>query len=123
MWSHLEQLVKAKKLKQFLYQPNGQGGQVGSGVQRDASARPPLGTIKVILATPRRTSSQPSKVMSVARPSADDLHLDLKRSRAEVWPALSFLDEDIIGTLQPHDDALVVTLRISGYDVKRVLVD
>ena len=24
---------------------------------------------------------------------------------------------------QPHDDALVVTLRIKGYNVKRVLVD
>ena len=28
-----------------------------------------------------------------------------------------------IGTIQPHDDALVVTLRIGGFDVKRVLVD
>ena len=36
---------------------------------------------------------------------------------------LSFSDEDKIGTIQPHDDALVVTLRIGGYDVKRVLVD
>ena len=25
--------------------------------------------------------------------------------------------------IQPHDDALVVTLRIGGYDVKRVMVD
>ena len=40
----------------------------------------------------------------------------------KVWPALSFLDEDKVETLQPHDDALVVTLRIGGYDVKRVLV-
>ena len=28
-----------------------------------------------------------------------------------------------MGTIQPHDDALVVTLRIEGYDVKRVMVD
>ena len=28
-----------------------------------------------------------------------------------------------MGTYQPHDDALVVTLRIEGYDVKMVLVD
>ena len=28
-----------------------------------------------------------------------------------------------MGTFQPHDDSLVVTLRIEGYDVKRVLVD
>ena len=37
--------------------------------------------------------------------------------------ALSFLNEDKVGTIQPHDDALVVTLRIGRYDVKRVLVD
>ena len=41
----------------------------------------------------------------------------------KVQPALNFLDVDKIGTLQPHDDTLVVTLRIDGYDVKRVLVD
>ena len=41
----------------------------------------------------------------------------------EIRPALSFSNEDKVGTLQPHDDALMVTLRIGGYDVKRVLVD
>jgi len=28
-----------------------------------------------------------------------------------------------VGTIQPHDDALVITLRIEGYDVKMVMVD
>ena len=41
----------------------------------------------------------------------------------EVRLALSFSNEDKVGTLQPHDDALVVTLKIGGYEVKRVLVD
>ena len=36
---------------------------------------------------------------------------------------LSFSDEDKVGTIQPHDDALMVTLRIKRYDVKKVLVD
>ena len=36
---------------------------------------------------------------------------------------LGFSDEDKLGTIQPHDDALVVTLRIGGYDVKRVMID
>ena len=36
---------------------------------------------------------------------------------------MSFSDEDKIGTIQPHDNALVVTFRIGRYDVKRVLVD
>ncbi|XP_050290572.1 uncharacterized protein LOC126728856 [Quercus robur] len=40
-----------------------------------------------------------------------------------VRPALSFSDEDKVRTSQPHDDALMVTFRIRGYDMKRVLVD
>ena len=36
---------------------------------------------------------------------------------------LGFLDKDKIRTIQSYDDALVVTLRIVGFDVKRVLVD
>ena len=36
---------------------------------------------------------------------------------------LSFSDEDKIGIIQPHDDDLVVTLKIGGYDVKMVMVD
>ena len=38
-------------------------------------------------------------------------------------PVLSFFEEDKIGTIQPHDNALVITLRIRDYDVKRVMVD
>ena len=36
---------------------------------------------------------------------------------------LSFSDADKLGTIQPHNDALVVTLRIGGYDVKKVMID
>ena len=91
--------------------------------QRDAFARPHLGTISVILDALGSISSQPSKVMSIAQPSADGSSPNPRRSRMEVRPALSFLDEDKVRTLQSHDDVLVVTLRIGGYDVKRVLVD
>ena len=36
---------------------------------------------------------------------------------------MGFSNEDKIGTIQPHDDALVITFRIGGYDVKRIMVD
>ena len=54
---------------------------------------------------------------------ARDPNFEPKRARLEIQPLLSFSDEDKIGTIQPHSDALVVTLRIGGYDVKRVMVD
>jgi len=62
-------------------------------------------------------------MLFIVQPFIEDLPPDSKRSRVGVQPVLSFSDEDKAGTLQPHDDALVVTLRIGGYDVKRVLVD
>ena len=79
--------------------------------------------ISVILVVPGKTSSYPSKVMSIARSHVEDLTSDSKRGRMEVQPTLSFSDEDKVRTLQPYDNALVVTFRIGGYDVKRVLVD
>ena len=41
----------------------------------------------------------------------------------ELSLVMGFLDEDKIGTIQPHEDALVITIRIGGYDVKRVTMD
>ena len=61
--------------------------------------------------------------MSIARLPAKDSNSELKRAKVEIRPTLSFSDEDKMGTIQPHDDALVVTLKIGGYDVKRVMVD
>ena len=84
---------------------------------------PSLGTINVIFASPERTSSQPARVMSVAWSPAEDPNSKPKRAKLKIRPSLSFLDENKIRTIQPHGDALVVTLRIGGYDVKRVMVD
>ena len=61
--------------------------------------------------------------MFVARLSFGDFNQELKRARVERLLVTGFSDEDKIGTIQAHDDALVITLRIGGYDVKRVMVD
>ena len=46
-----------------------------------------------------------------------------KRAKTNVPVVLGFSEADKQGTIQPHDDALVVTLQISGYDVRRVMID
>ena len=61
--------------------------------------------------------------MSVSCYSDDEFNSVLKRIKTNVPLVLSFSNVDKLGTIQPHDDALVVTLRIGGYDVKRVIVD
>ena len=45
-----------------------------------------------------------------------------KKMKIEREP-IAFGDEDLEGIVQPHDDALVVTAQISGFLVKRVMVD
>ena len=46
-----------------------------------------------------------------------------KKFKLKYQPILGFSKADKEGTIQPHDDALVVTLQITGFDVKRVMID
>ena len=123
LWDHLNQLVWEGKLKSLLHHSSGQGNHTSSDSQKNAPSRPSLGTINVIFAALGRTGSYPSRVMSVARLLANEDGSEPKRARILTQLTLSFSDEDKAGTIQPHDDALVVTLKIGGYDVRRVLVD
>ena len=61
--------------------------------------------------------------MFVARLPTKSDDRESKKAKKGASPVLGFSDEGKIGTTQPYNDALVVTLRIEGYDVKRVLVD
>ena len=38
------------------------------------------------------------------------------------WEPIAFGDKDLEGKIQSHDDALVVTVRISGFLVKKVMI-
>ena len=110
-------------MKQLLHHSSGLGGRANSGSQREIPSVPPLGTINIIFAARDRTGSCPSRIMSVAHLSSEDTSHESKRARVERPLVMGFSDEDKIGTIQPHDDALVITLQIGGYDVKRVMVD
>ena len=123
LWDHLKQLVQEGKLMQLLHHSSGRVGQAGSEMRGDAFSRLPLGTINVIFAAPGRTGSCPSMVLSMFRPPTKEHCQASKRARVDIPLILGFSDENKIGTIQPHDDALVVTLRIGGYDVERVMID
>ena len=80
-------------------------------------------TINVILAAPGRTGTRLSRVLSVAQLPAEEPQLEPKMAKMNFRLTLSFSEEDKIRTTQPYDDALLITLRIGDYDVKRVMVD
>ena len=89
----------------------------------DASSRPPLGMINVIFTALEGIGSCPFKVMSVSCCPDEGSSSMPKKVKSGIPLVLGFSDEDKLGTIQLHNDALVVTLRISGYDVKKVIID
>ena len=109
LWDHLDQLTREGKLKQLLHHSSRLGGQTTSRFERETPSRPPLGTINIIFAAPSRIGSCPSRVMSVAHLPSEDTSREPKRARLERPLVMGFSDEDKIGTIQPHDDALVIT--------------
>ena len=64
----------------------------------------------VIFAAPGRTGSCPSRVMSVARLFPEDDSHKPKKAKLSRSLVMGFLDEDKIGTIHAHDDALVIIL-------------
>ena len=106
-------------MRHLLHHSSGYQNQALQEPRKDAALRPPVGTINTILAVPGRTGGYPSRVLSVAQLPAEETRPGPKRPKRNLHPVLSFSEEDKIGTTQPYDNALLVTLRIGGYDVKR----
>lgn len=85
---------------------------------------PPFGIIEVIHAISRAVSMSHQKgVLNVVTPLEVDIMSQLEKEPRKTSIPIMFSEEDLKGTSQPHDDALVVTSRIRGFLVKRVLVD
>ena len=79
--------------------------------------------INVFLAALGRIGTRPSRVLSLAQLPTEEPQPEPKRAKMNFHPTLSFSKEDKIRNTQPHDNALLITLRIGDYDVKRVMVD
>lgn len=64
-----------------------------------------------------------SRVMIVAL--VLDQEMDSPPPKMGRWEdeGIGFTGKDKKATIQPHDDALVVTLRIEGFDIRRVMID
>ena len=92
---------------------------MSSAFQGNAASRPPLSTINVIFAASRMTGSCPSRIMSVSCYSDEDSNSMPKRVKTNVSLVLSFSNADKQGTIQPYNDALVVTLRIGRSEERR----
>ena len=83
------------------------------------------GLIKVIHAVRKQveTMKTPPRILTVN--SASDSKLEGPTHKKRRWEdeCIGFMGKDLMDIVQPHEDALVVTLRIGGFDVKRVMID
>ena len=63
----------------------------------------------------------PPRVLTIN--STSDIKLEGPVHKKSQWEDVNFTGKELRDIIQPHEDALVVTLRIRGFDVKRVMID
>ena len=114
--------MKAGYLKEFVVDPGNR--DAGYGPQQKGNPLPlPLGVIEVIHAASRgATITRRGVLTMVPKENCSEKQPSEKRIKVGRVP-ISFNEGDIEETIQPHDDALIVTARISGFLVKRVMID
>ncbi|XP_075659163.1 uncharacterized protein LOC142629054 [Castanea sativa] len=120
---HMEQLVRVGHLKEFIVEPRNQESGQGARPQGNPLP-PPLGVIEFIHVALRGTLVTRKKGVLTVVPveSGRDEQPTEKKMKYTREP-IAFDDDDLEGTTQLHDDALVVIAQINGFVVKRVMVD
>ena len=114
--------MKAGYLKEFIVDSGNRDAD--HGAQQKGNPLPsPLGVIEVIHAAPRGATITRRGVLTVApkETCTEKQPLEMRMKVGQL--PISFDEEDLEGTIQPHDEALVVTTQISGFLVKRVMID
>ena len=114
--------MKAGYLKEFVVDAGNQG--TGQGAQQRGNPLPPLlGVIEVIHAAPRGSVIARRGVLTVVSMGNCIGEKSPKKKMKIRREPIAFGDDDLEGTVQPHDDALVIMARISSFLIKRVMVD
>ena len=109
-------------MKEFVVDPGNQVVKQGA-MRRGNPFPPPLGVIKVIHAVPKGSIMTRRGVLIVAPVGDCTIKQPPEKKVRTNRELIAFGEEDLKGTIQPYDDALVVTARISDFLVKRVMID
>jgi hypothetical protein len=118
----LEELVRNGHLRQFV-------DDTKHRQQRDHTpkSKVPIGIIEVIhsraQATDLRMETHTAAHLQEVFQVCEGATPALKRLRRKTTEEITFTDHDLEGVQLPHSDALVVTMRVGNFDVKRILID
>ena len=109
-------------MKEFVVDPKNQGADQGD-MRKGNPLPPPLGVIEVIHVALNGSTMTRKGELTVASVGDYTIKQPPEKKMKTDWELIAFDDEDLEGIIQPHDDVLVVTARISGFLVKSVMID
>jgi hypothetical protein len=118
----LEELVRNGHLRQFV-------DDTKQRQQQDHPPKPkdPIRIIEVIHTHTRaanlRAETQTATHLQEVFQVCEDASSASKRLRKEITEEITFTNHDLEGVQLPHSDALVVTMRVGNFNVKRILID
>ncbi|XP_077215667.1 uncharacterized protein LOC143850294 [Tasmannia lanceolata] len=88
--------------------------------QQEAPRSQPRGVIGTIMGGPAAGATSSAARKAYAR-RINAVHTTNKKTRIE--NEISFSDADLDNLILPHDDALVITMPVANWEVKKILVD
>ena len=120
----MHQFRKASYLGEFLVREDSQSQDLKEATTSRTST-PAQVLVGVIHAVRKQveTVRNPPRILTVNLVSDSELEDPTPKKRCWEDECIGFMGKDLMDTVQPHEDALVVTLQIGGFDVKRVMVD
>uniref|UniRef100_A0A2N9GGQ7 Reverse transcriptase/retrotransposon-derived protein RNase H-like domain-containing protein n=1 Tax=Fagus sylvatica TaxID=28930 RepID=A0A2N9GGQ7_FAGSY len=121
-----ETLIRQGKLQKYVSRPSNTHPPKAPGPKEPTeNHRPgPVGEIRTIIGGPTLGGTSCASRKAYARQVHNILVVQRPPKNVRLDDQIiSFSEEDVRGTHQPHDDALVITMNVAGFTTRRVMVD
>nr|XP_023927177.1 uncharacterized protein LOC112038586 [Quercus suber] len=120
----IEALIRQGKLQKFVSKERTDPPPQEQQQRRDNDyPRPPIGDIRMIVGGTTIGSSKKARKTYLRMVQNVQLTGSVPKTARRESPIIGFSEEDARRLHHPHDDALVVSLRVGDYNLHRVLVD
>ena len=121
----IEALIREGKLQKFINKERTDTNLQEQAPRRENDhSRPPIEDIRMILGGTATTGSSKKARMTYLRMVQNvQLTGSIPKITQRESPIIGFSKEDVRRLHHPHDDALVVSIRVGDYNMHRMLVD
>ncbi|XP_030941911.1 uncharacterized protein LOC115966923 [Quercus lobata] len=121
----IEALIRQRKMQKFVSKERTDPPPQEQHPRRENERpRPPIGDIRMIIGgTVAAGSSKKARKTYLRMVQSVQLMGTVSKIARREGPIIWFLEEDARRLHHPHDDALVVSIRVGNYNMHRVLVD